>query len=158
MVWHSLYGALNGTESPPAWDVKKIASRTLAFPITLWHVPRAFNMCRRSSGVERTLGKGEADSSILSGGTILSPPIRSIHYRITPKAHPLIGYRWRVQMGGVRSIRPGQKGPNTLMFAPRSSSISTESENYVHRRGSMEFFAASTRSGYHPTWRTVLSI
>ena len=27
--------------------------------------------CRRSSGVERTIGNGEADSSILSGGTIL---------------------------------------------------------------------------------------
>ena len=41
----------------------------------VWHVPPAFaprcdTMCRRSSGVERTLGKGEVDSSILSGGTI----------------------------------------------------------------------------------------
>gem|GEM_PF-2616852 len=34
---------------------------------------RFHSMCRRSSGVERTLGKGEVDSSILSGGTISSP-------------------------------------------------------------------------------------
>jgi hypothetical protein len=33
-------------------------------------IRRALSSCRRSSGVERTLGKGEADSSILSGGTI----------------------------------------------------------------------------------------
>ena len=31
---------------------------------------RFHSKCRRSSGVERTLGKGEVDSSILSGGTI----------------------------------------------------------------------------------------
>ena len=35
--------------------------------------------CRRSSGVERTLGKGEVDSSILSGGTIFfSPTIKHL--------------------------------------------------------------------------------
>jgi hypothetical protein len=27
-------------------------------------------LCRRSSGVERAIGNGEVDSSILSGGTI----------------------------------------------------------------------------------------
>ena len=102
MVWHSLYGALNGTESPPTWDVKKIASRTLAFPNSLWHVPRAFNMCRRSSGVERTLGKGEADSSILSGGTILSPP----HKINTLQDHPKSTPPHRVPLARTNGGRP----------------------------------------------------
>ncbi len=33
--------------------------------------------CRRSSGVEHTLGKGGADSSILSGGTIYASKINN---------------------------------------------------------------------------------
>ena len=36
----------------------------------------ALEGCRRSSVVERTLGKGEVDSSILSGGT--SPSFRTV--------------------------------------------------------------------------------
>ena len=35
--------------------------------------------CRRSSGVERAIGNGEADSSILSGGTISQAPLRLTH-------------------------------------------------------------------------------
>src|SRR5579883_1855013 len=43
-------------------------------PVPLWHIPpaldRAFDPGCRSSVVEHSLGKGEVDSSILSGSTI----------------------------------------------------------------------------------------
>ena len=37
----------------------------------LWHIPLPQGYRRRSSGVERALGKGEASGSIPLGGTIL---------------------------------------------------------------------------------------
>ena len=46
---------------------------------------------RRSSGVERALGKGEAESSILSGGTIFF----SLWYLLTKLPRPLAGGRVR---------------------------------------------------------------
>jgi hypothetical protein len=57
--------------------IKKLRQGTLARKQTLWHCARLHvqdlmpgRRCRRSSGVERAIGNGEADSSILSGGTI----------------------------------------------------------------------------------------
>ena len=38
--------------------------------IMICHKACIINLCRRSSVVERAIGNGEADSSILSGGTI----------------------------------------------------------------------------------------
>ena len=37
----------------------------------LWHIPLPQGYRRRSSGVERALGKGEVECSIHSGGTTL---------------------------------------------------------------------------------------
>ena len=61
--------------------VEKLRQGTLARKQTLWHCARLHaqdlmpgRICRRSSGVERAIGNGEADSSILSGGTILRHP------------------------------------------------------------------------------------
>ena len=50
----------------------KIKNQTpsLAGLAPLWHKANLPIACRRSSGVERALGKGEARSSILRGGTI----------------------------------------------------------------------------------------
>lgn len=48
-----------------------IIIRQLAGQCSLWHIPELQHLCRRSSGVERALGKGEASGSIPLGGTIL---------------------------------------------------------------------------------------
>ena len=66
--------------------VEKLRQGTLAREQTLCHCARFHvqdmmlgRRCRRSSGVERAIGNGEADSSILSGGTISHLPLRLIH-------------------------------------------------------------------------------
>ena len=66
--------------------LEKLRQGTLARKQTLWHCARLHaqdlmpgRICRRSSGVERAIGNGEADSSILSGGTISQAPLRLTH-------------------------------------------------------------------------------
>ena len=53
------------------------AGRLLASATPVWHVPPP-RRSRRSSVVERALGKGEVDSSILFGGTISQRKSRSL--------------------------------------------------------------------------------
>ena len=57
--------------------IEKLRQGTLAREQSLWHCAqphvkdlKIWLRRRRSSGVERAIGNGEADSSILSGGTI----------------------------------------------------------------------------------------
>ena len=45
-------------------------------------LPRDISECCRSSVVEHSLGKGEADSSILSGSTILPSKIKRLSLRL----------------------------------------------------------------------------
>jgi hypothetical protein len=50
---------------------KSVLTAALARPYGLWHHAR-LDVCCRSSGVEHSLGKGEVESSNLSGSTIFA--------------------------------------------------------------------------------------
>ena len=81
IVFYHVYDLPTLLDSNHGVRVVKLRQGTLARKQTLWHCARLHvqnlmpgRRCRRSSGVERAIGNGEADSSILSGGTILRHP------------------------------------------------------------------------------------
>ncbi len=79
---------LAGTRIPRLFRLYQISSfcpvSGLASYQTLWHVPPHFRGCR-GSGVEHPLGKGEVESSNLSGSTIVFPGfLRVCKHHIPP--------------------------------------------------------------------------
>ena len=89
-------------------------SGALARTMPLWHVARRSKptlMCRRSSGVERALGKGEVECSIHSGGTI---NFFSDTWSVRPFAPALSQREGEL---AVRSLSPFFRGRGTLRRA-----------------------------------------